>query len=529
MFSQVTSWIQPMGTVKKQPQFFHLKSTRLSQPTKPPSLKKIAEPTVSHWKTDSCPQTTTIQKEKKCGFFSVLPYVKQLRFFVESGGKFEVGDTLRVVFLAKDKQGNIATNVGDFFQASIINMKTKSGAVGIIKDHQNGTYTATFQLLWSGEVNIIVKLIHPRQAIDVIERTACEHPFDKLMFLKRYIIGAAKIDTKCNVDPAVLNSHTPVCNYSDPHAGGWWYCEKAANISCDTPGYHCRLSTHQIKLLRKDEKKLFGRGMNGVKRAIAGSPSKVNVEKGLDPLINRPRCTPGLPTPPISGFYAGGVWNSLICHNRHFSNQSEWRTCLKGKTLHFMGDSTIRQWYEQLVELLNLSESSLPDATHQTGPLLARDTTNNITIKYRAHGTPRRCNWAPVSNLQYVSNLIDRIKWGPNDVVGISVWAHFTSYPVDMYRERMEAIRAAIQRLHQRSPQTLVVIKSANTRMGDELIAGDWLAYQLDLVMREMFQGMNVVLVDAWEMTTAQQWHGDAVHPAGDIVIQELEFLCSFL
>ncbi|KAI8488020.1 Neurexophilin [Branchiostoma belcheri] len=99
------------------------------------------------------------------------------------------------------------------------------------------------------------------------------------------------------------------------------------------------------------------------------------------------------------------------------------------------------------------------------------------------------------------------------------------SYPVDMYRERMEAIRAAIQRLHQRSPETLVVIKSANTRMGDELVAGDWLAYQLDLVMREMFEGMDVVLVDAWEMTTAQQWHGDAIHPTSDIVIQELEFL----
>ncbi|KAI8484264.1 Neurexophilin [Branchiostoma belcheri] len=357
-------------------------------------------------------------------------------------------------------------------------------------------------------------LMYGVQAIEVIERTVWEHPVDKIMFVKRYLIGKAKVDTRCNVDPAVLNGTTPVCNYSDPHAGVRWYCEKAANISCNTSGYHGRLPT----------------GLNGIKKSISGSPSKIYVTSaGLDPLVNRKRCMPGLPTPQISGFYAGGVWSSLVCHNRHFSNQSKWRSCLRGKTLHFMGDSTIRQWYEHLVKLLKLSDRPLPDAIHQTGPLLARDTVNNITVKYRSHGPPLRCAWTRTFHLQYVANVIDEIEGGPNDIVGISVWAHFTTYPVDMYRERMEAIRAAIQRLHQRSPQTLVVFKSANTRMGNELLAGDWLAYQLDLVMREMFEGMNVVLVDAWEMTTAQQWHGDAIHPTSDIVIQELEYLCSFV
>ncbi|CAH1248826.1 NXPE3 [Branchiostoma lanceolatum] len=201
----------------------------------------------------------------------------------------------------------------------------------------------------------------------------------------------------------------------------------------------------------------------------------------------------------------------------------------EGKTLYLLGDSTIRQWYEHLVKILNLKDNPLPDATHHTGPLLARDTVNNITVKYRSHGPPLRCEWTRTFHLLYVANVIDGIEGGPNDVVGITIWAHFTSYPVDIYRERMGAIRAAIQRLHQRSPETLVVIKSANTRMGNELVEGDWLAHQLDLSMREMFEGMNVVLVDAWEMTTAQQWHADAIHPAGDIIVQELEYLCSFV
>ncbi|XP_066299174.1 NXPE family member 3-like [Branchiostoma lanceolatum] len=457
-------------------------------------------------------------------------YVDQLKFYLQShsSGNYKVGDTLRVVISAKDKQGNVITNVGDYFRATICDLGTRSGAVGIITDHQNGTYTATFRLLWAGQVNIIVRLVHPRQAIDVIERTVREHPVDKIMFVKRYLIGKAKIDTRCNVDPAIFNTTIPVCNYSDPHAGVRWYCEKGPNIPCTISGHHGFLPRN-VKLLKDGEEKMFGRGLNGVKKYISGFPPKIKVYRGLDTLVNRTRCIPGLPTPQISGFYDRGVWNSLVCHNRHFAKQPEWRKCLRGKTLHFMGDSTIRQWYEHLVKILNLTDSPLPDAIHQTGPLLARDIVDNITVKYRSHGPPLRCAWTRTFHLQYIANVLDEIEGGPNDVVGITLWAHFTSYPVDIYRERMEAIRAAIQRLHQRSPETLVVIKSANTRMGNELFMGDWLARKLDLLMREMFNGINVVFVDAWEMTIAQQWHRDAIHPADDIIIQELEYMCSFV
>eukprot|EP00058_Branchiostoma_floridae_P022325 XP_002607815.1 hypothetical protein BRAFLDRAFT_64103 [Branchiostoma floridae] len=395
---------------------------------------------------------------------------------------------LRFHISAKDSQNKTVTNIGDFFRASILTKgkgKAGSGAVGIITDHQNGTYTATFRLLWEGEVTIKIQLVHPQQAIDVIERTIKKYPIDLVMFQKRYIVGNDKIDTKCNVDPAIFKNTSAVCNYSDPHAGAWWYCEKAANIPCNTSGYHGLLRYRDVK-----GGKLFSR---------------------------------------ISGFYLKGVWNSLVCKNRHFSSQAGWQQCLKGKTLNFMGDSTIRQWWEHLVRILEMEETHIPGAIHKTGPLLARDPVNNITLNYRSHGPPRRCPFTRTFLLRYVANTIDEIEGGPNDVVGITMWAHFTSYPVEVYRKRMEAVRAAIERLLHRSPETLVVIKSANTRTDNELKSGDWLAHKLDLIMREMFRGMNVVLVDVWEMTNAQNWHKDNIHPAPDIIVQELEFLCSFI
>ncbi|XP_078677134.1 NXPE family member 3-like [Branchiostoma floridae x Branchiostoma belcheri] len=466
--------------------------------------------------------------------FTTQAYAKQLTFFIESnsGPDFSVGDIVRVVFFAKDQRNNaVTTNIGDYFRASISTLETKSAAVGAITDHQNGTYTATFRLLWEGKVKIKVQLVLPRQAIDVVERTVGEHPFDKVMFRRQYRIDRRTIGTRCSVDPTVFHNTGPVCNHSDPHAGGRWYCEKAANISCQTPGYHSYiLGSGPKNMLRPGEEKLFARRINPWRLDISGSPSTINVTKGLDPLAKRRRCMPGLATPQINGFYQDGVWNSLVCHNRHFSNQSEWRECLRRKTVHFMGDSTIRQWYEYLVETLNLTDVTLPEATHQSGPSLAKDPVDNITLKYRTHGPPIRTSSTKTSNLKYIANALDEIEGGPNDVVGITVGAHLTAFPVQLYRERMEAIRAAIRRLHQRSPQTLVAIKTANTfTSGSEVNGGDWLAYRFDLVMRELFAGMDVVLVDAWGMTSAQQWHVDVIHPGSDIIGQQVELLGSFI
>ncbi|XP_066304298.1 NXPE family member 3-like [Branchiostoma lanceolatum] len=462
--------------------------------------------------------------------FSPSAYVKKLHFSLPSTPEreFFVGDMFYVVFHANDELNNTVTNIGDFYRASIISKKSKSGAVGIITDHQNGTYTAMFRLLWKGKVTIRIQLVLPRQTIDVIERISRERPVDLIKFQKRYTVGQQKVDTPCNVDPVIFKN-SAVCNYSDPHAGVWWYCEKPANISCNSSGYHAALRYEGEYLLRTGEEKLFGRGSSALKMPISGHPSKINVNKGGDVLANRRRCVSGLTTPQISGFYQQGVWSSLVCKNRHFSQASEWQQCLQGKTLHFFGDSTIRQWWEHLVRILNLTETDISEAISWTGPLLARSPVHDITVNYRIHGPPYRCQWTRTFLIKYVANAIDEIKGGPNDVVGITMWAHFTSYPVEVYRKRIEAVRAAIERLLHRSPETLVVIKSANTREGGVIIAGDWHAYRLDRVMREVFHGMKVVLVDAWEMTNAQHWHEDAIHPAEDIIVQELEFLCSFV
>eukprot|EP00058_Branchiostoma_floridae_P021337 XP_002606827.1 hypothetical protein BRAFLDRAFT_103575 [Branchiostoma floridae] len=175
-------------------------------------------------------------------------YANQLGYLVTSPkSTFRVGEELSVVISARHKH-NMTANVGDFLRASISTSNSRSSAVGIIKDNADGTYTVTFRLLWTGNVKINIQLISSRQTVDIIERTALDFPADKVMFRRRYQNGSKEeVQVLCNVYPEVLHGDGGVCNYSDPHAGARWFCEKAVTVPCDAWGFH---GVHMYRAMR---------------------------------------------------------------------------------------------------------------------------------------------------------------------------------------------------------------------------------------------------------------------------------------
>lgn len=142
----------------------------------------------------------------------------------------------------------------------------------------------------------------------------------------------------------------------------------------------------------------------------------------------------------------------------------------------------------------------------QTGPFMALDYANNILVTYRCHGPPLRFTNVPTSEVRYIANELDGLIGGTNTVVVIAIWAHFSSFPIEVYIRRLQSIRRAVVRLLDRGPGTLVVIRTANLKaltIDDALIKSDWYSLQHDKVLRAVFKGQNVHLVDAWEMTLA--------------------------
>ena len=160
---------------------------------------------------------------------------------------------------------------------------------------------------------------------------------------------------------------------------------------------------------------------------------------------------------------------------------------------------------------------------------MAVDSTHNILLKYRCHGPPIRFSTVIASELRYISNELDGLSGGPNTIVVLSIWAHFSTFPVEVYIRRLRHIRRAVLRLLDRAPGTIIVIRSANLRALDpevSLYDSDWYSLQLDEVLRAMFKGLNVLLVDAWQMTLAHHSPHD-LHPPPAIIKNMIDMLLS--
>uniref|UniRef100_A0A3Q3FCB4 NXPE C-terminal domain-containing protein n=1 Tax=Labrus bergylta TaxID=56723 RepID=A0A3Q3FCB4_9LABR len=200
--------------------------------------------------------------------------------------------------------------------------------------------------------------------------------------------------------------------------------------------------------------------------------------------------------------------------------KSNYNQCLKGKVVHMYGDSTVRQWFEYF-----------DNSPKQTGPYMIWDNAKNILVTYRVHGPPLSFIYVPTSELRYIANEIDGLVGGTNTVVVFSVWAHFSPFPIELYIRRLQSIRRAVIRLLNRAPDTLVVIRTANLRgltPSESLNYSDWYTLQLDKVLRAVFKGFNVRLVDAWEMTLAHHLPHN-IHPGRPIVKNMIDILLSYI
>ncbi|KAG7275924.1 hypothetical protein CRUP_011374 [Coryphaenoides rupestris] len=413
--------------------------------------------------------------------FAILPFKGQR--------EWHVGDQLEALVQMHDFQGRPKRYGGDFLLARLHSPELGAGVAGRMVDHLNGFYSALFPLPWEGEARVEVTMVHSSEAVAVLQRLQDQRP-DRVYFKSLFRSGFLSETTVCNMclpAPPQQQQQQQLCNFTDLHTGEPWYCLKPKLLGCDSRINHAK-GGYQKHLITNKEAQLF--------------QSKVNIKLENSSIKTEP--APYVP----SGFYYRGSWCSPGgAPGRQFNDSASVAQCLAGKVLHMYGDSTVRQWFEYLKAI-------------NVGPYMAVDSKHNILLKYRCHGPPIRFSTVSASELRYVANELDGLPGGPDTVVLISIWAHFSTFPVDVYIRRMRHIRRALVRLMDRGPGTLAVIRTPNLQALDpevSLYNSDWFAHQLDRVLRPMFSGLGVVFVDAWEMTLAHHLPHD-LHPAPAII-----------
>ncbi|KAM9312122.1 NXPE family member 3-like [Gastrophryne carolinensis] len=447
---------------------------------------------------------------QKCDFYLLSPR-----------NTYRVGETLQVVITARDHTGSTKAYGGDFFQAKLHSPALKAGVTGRVEDYNNGTYLTTFLLLWPGEAQVHIRLIHSSEAVDVLKKKR-ELEIQKIYFNGYFQFNKSSAVVECNVELA----RTDICTYKDPVTGDTWQCVKPKNMPCHSLIYHSMGGYRKVTNALEDS--LLSGSVTA--KTISGSAPPINViadSTSLDLTSNLPTCSPGQEPIQPSGFYYKDSWTSLKCSARHFPQPTDALACLKEKDIHMFGDSTLRQWFEYLVAFIPSLERVDLHVNYQSGPLLAVDAKAGLVVRWRAHGLPLRTTKTMMSDLHYEAAHLAGIGGGPHTVVVLTLWAHFTTYPVTFYLERLEKVRESISSLLFRSPQTKVIIKSANT--GYKSVYGsDWLSLQLDILLRAAFKGMVVTIIDAWDMTSCH-YLLDNIHPGQPVIRNEVDLMLSYI
>ncbi|NXI51566.1 NXPE3 protein, partial [Chloroceryle aenea] len=444
---------------------------------------------------------------------------------VKPSGFFRVGDELEVLVRMRDFQGKPKQYGGDYLQTRIHSPLLKAGATGRVVDFHNGLYKVFFTLLWPGEVKVSVSLVHPSEAIQVLLRLREERP-DRVYFKSSFKSGRYSETTECNV---CLSGDLPVCNFTDLHTGEPWFCYKPRKLSCASRISHAK-GGYQKGLLTQEESLFFQSEVNIKRPILSSGPDSVIVKpKAFTDSSTTDRAEDPMVSP--SGYYYEDQWRSRTHWIHRFNKSDDITKCLQGKVIHLFGDSTIRQWFEYLTAFVpDLVEFNL-GSPKNVGPFMSVDLKHNILVKFRCHGPPIRFSTVFSSELRYIANELDGIVGGRNTVIAITIWSHFSTFPVEVYIRRLRNIRRAIIQLLDRSPKTLIVIRTANVQeLGPEvsLFNSDWYSFQLDSVMRKMFSGIAVHFVDAWEMSLAHYLPHN-LHPKEVIVRNQIDAFLSYV
>ncbi|CAL8323052.1 unnamed protein product [Merluccius merluccius] len=443
----------------------------------------------------------------------------------KGGREWYVGDQLEVLVQMHNFRGRPKRYGGDFLLARLHSPELGAGVAGRVVDHLNGFYSALFPLLWAGVAQVEVTMVHSSEAVAVLQRLREQRP-DRVFFKSLFRSGFLSETTMCNMCLLPNPQQQPLCNYTDLHTGEPWYCFKPKMLSCDTRVNHAK-GGYLKEIITNKEALLFQSDVN-IKVVIhASGPDRINVlPKKIENSSVKPEPVKYMP----SGYYYQGSWRVLGgTPARQFNDSSSITQCLMDKVVHMYGDSTVRQWFEYLnASVPEIKEFNL-HGPMKAGPYMAVDSKHNILLKYRCHGPPIRFSDVRASDLRYVANELDRLSGGPNAVVLLSIWSHFSTFPVEVYIRRMRHIRRALVRLLDRGPGTLVVIRTANLQALNQeasLYNSDWFALQLDRVLRPMFMGLGVVFVDAWEMTLAHHLPHH-IHPPPAIIKNMMDLILS--
>ncbi|XP_063788499.1 NXPE family member 2-like [Pseudophryne corroboree] len=427
-----------------------------------------------------------------------------------------LGNQLHVTVEAYDYSGKRKSYGGDYLRARIYSPTTNSSASGSVVDNNDGSYLIKFTLFWEGSVHISILLMHPSEAVSALWRGR-NQGFANIKYTGNFTSATEYVNSECGFQ---LDTEREVCRYMDKRDREAFYCIKPQDFPCEALT-HMNSVNRDHSYLTEVEQILLNRSNIGLEISKLLKPIKV-ISCGKKQVSPNGRCRMGSYHPMPSGYFHYNVWNPIHCKMTQFTENDNLKAFLKGKKLFLLGDSTVRQYIRHFAENINIVDyfnHTEDEMQSWQKTLLAINLEKFIYVQWKKHTFPFVSKtFYSIKEDAYMARQIDQIGGGVNTIIVLTLGQHFRPFPLRTFIRSVINVRKAIERLFLRSPRTRVIIKEENARDMDIDMErfSDFHGHVQYLVLREIFNGLNVGFVDGLDMSIA--YACNVIHPPLEVL-----------
>ncbi|XP_046361354.2 NXPE family member 3-like isoform X1 [Haliotis rufescens] len=442
---------------------------------------------------------------------------------------YKLEETVKVKIVLFDHKKRPKSRGGDMVVVWMKDKKNGAASAGIVKDHDNGTYTGILRTLWTGTAEIRAAVVSSRERID----------FTYDMLRKGYqgksisctFRSTRTVETTSGYMDINNMKTDNLCNFTSQYHGVPFYCGKPK-----TPGLRCgdwtQVSSKLSYMTLSSNEQWFSTSPTEylsevIKINVISQVEGDTVSASRPCYLQDPRNT-WRATPPV-GFSYQHTWRPLSCFSNTTTTNS-YHHCLANRTLRLYGDSTVRQWFSYLFIKLNLTFRSKPSEIRNNVELMSQkwyeytaafNIRHNYTVSWSPHGLPMTFQDANMTDIRPVFVRLEDIPSQSTDILLVNLYSHFELFPLHIYRSRVKRTRRAIEELLIRSPNVMIAIKGPHNFVVEgkftTTLGGMW-GPVYENILKQEFVDLNnrVVYLDFWDMTVALE--SEDIHPSEQIV-----------
>ncbi|XP_070547538.1 NXPE family member 4-like [Ptychodera flava] len=263
------------------------------------------------------------------------------------------GDVIKLRLDAKDVNGRQRVHGGDFWKALLTNKNYgKCSVPGHVEDLGNGTYFVTFVAKCVGQATIVISLTHTREAVRCLEREFIPLE-DKTAWQGYFGTGAKSSHTMCWLHRE--GTWENKCEYRSKTGLGrsLLLCDKPPNQSCSSLHHLVAVFPSKTAVdVASKHKHLFEKES----KAVAETPKKIIIfENDRNRVTEQlPHCSSETVDKTFQGHWFNGTWHPAHCRTQKI-DVTKVKSCLANKNILLFGDSTLRQWFEEICQLLQIN------------------------------------------------------------------------------------------------------------------------------------------------------------------------------